>query len=104
MPQTREHVVLARRIGVEHIVVALNKADVVADEEILDLVELEIREFLTRYGFDGDTVPVIRVSGLRALQGDPLWEQRIVELRTAVDGHVPVPGRRRGLPFRVGGG
>ncbi|MFD1049019.1 GTP-binding protein, partial [Kibdelosporangium lantanae] len=74
MPQTREHVVLARRIGVEHIVVALNKADVVADEDLLDLVELEIRELLTRYGFDGDAAPVVRVSGLRALQGDPVWE------------------------------
>src|SRR3954462_10075530 len=84
MPQTREHVVLARRIGVQHIVVALNKADVVADEDLLDLVELEIRELLTRYGFDGDTVPVVRVSGLRALQGDPLWTGRILELLAAV--------------------
>src|SRR3954447_979370 len=93
MPQTREHVVLARRIGVEHLVVALNKADVVADEDLLDLVELEIRELLTRYGFDGDAVPVVRVSGLRALQGDPLWEQRIVDLLDAVDTAVAVPAR-----------
>jgi elongation factor Tu len=99
MPQTREHVVLARRIGVQHIVVALNKADVVADEDLLDLVELEIRELLTRYGFDGAAVPVVRVSGLRALQGDPLWEQRIVDLLDAVDTAVPVPARRLDLPF-----
>ncbi|GAB3875965.1 elongation factor Tu [Kibdelosporangium lantanae] len=99
MPQTREHVVLARRIGVEHIVVALNKADVVADEDLLDLVELEIRELLTRYGFDGDAAPVVRVSGLRALQGDPVWEQRIVDLLDAVDTAVPVPVRHLDLPF-----
>jgi elongation factor Tu len=99
MPQTREHVVLARRIGVRHIVVALNKADLVADEDLLDLVELEIRELLTRYGFDGSAVPVVRVSGLRALRGDPVWEQRIVDLLTAVDAHVPVPARRLDLPF-----
>ncbi|MEV4318014.1 elongation factor Tu [Actinocrispum sp. NPDC049592] len=99
MPQTREHVVLARRIGVEHIVVALNKADMVSDTDLLDLVELEIRELLTTYGFDGEAVPVVRVSGLRALHGDPVWEQRIVELLTAVDEHVPVPLRRLDLPF-----
>ncbi len=99
MPQTREHVVLARRIGVEHIVVALNKADMVSDTDLLDLVELEIRELLTTYGFDGEAVPVVRVSGLRALHGDPVWEQRIAELLTAVDEHVPVPVRRLDLPF-----
>src|SRR5919202_4009526 len=84
MPQTREHVVLARRIGVEHVVVALNKADMVADGELLDLVELEVRELLSRYGFDGDAVPVIRVSGLKALEGDPVRQQQIVELLDAV--------------------
>jgi elongation factor Tu len=99
MPQTREHVVLARRIGVRHVVVALNKADMVSDNDLLDLVELEVRELLSRYGFDGDTVPVVRVSGLRALQGDPLWEQRIADLLAAVDEHVPVPQRRLDLPF-----
>src|SRR3954468_5336447 len=99
MPQTREHVVLARRIGVEHLVVALNKADLADDEELLDLVELEVRELLTRYGFDGDAVPVVRVSGLRALDGDPRWTQRILELLEAVDEHVPIPPRRLDLPF-----
>jgi len=99
MPQTREHVVLARRIGVEHLVVALNKADVADDEELLDLVELEVRELLTRYGFDGDAVPVVRVSGLRALEGDPRWTQRILDLLEAVDEHVPIPPRRLDLPF-----
>ncbi|MCU1684692.1 MAG: tufA [Amycolatopsis sp.] len=99
MPQTREHVVLARRIGVPHIVVALNKADLVADEDLLDLVELEVRELLTQYGFDGDTVPVVRVSGLRALDGDPEWSQRVVDLLAAVDEHVPVPPRLLDEPF-----
>ncbi|GLY40554.1 elongation factor Tu [Amycolatopsis sp. NBRC 101858] len=99
MPQTREHVVLARRIGVEHLVVALNKADLADDEDLLDLVELEVRELLTRYGFDGDAVPVVRVSGLRALDGDPLWTQRILDLLEAVDEHVPIPPRRLDLPF-----
>ncbi|MEU5263890.1 elongation factor Tu [Amycolatopsis sp. NPDC021455] len=99
MPQTREHVVLARRIGVEHLVVALNKADLADDEDLLDLVELEVRELLTRYGFDGDAVPVVRVSGLRALEGDPLWTRRILDLLEAVDEHVPIPPRRLDLPF-----
>ncbi|MFJ1758898.1 elongation factor Tu [Amycolatopsis sp. NPDC088138] len=99
MPQTREHVVLARRIGVEHLVVALNKADLADDEDLLDLVELEVRELLTRYGFDGDAVPVVRVSGLRALEGEPLWTQRILDLLAAVDEHVPIPPRRLDLPF-----
>ncbi|MCE7011865.1 elongation factor Tu [Kibdelosporangium philippinense] len=99
MPQTREHVVLARRIGVEHIVVALNKADLVADSDLLDLVELEVRELLSRYGFDGDVVPVVRVSGLKALEGDPVWEQQIVALLAAVDEYVPTPVRRLDLPF-----
>ncbi|VVJ18592.1 Translation elongation factor Tu [Amycolatopsis camponoti] len=99
MPQTREHVVLARRIGVEHLVVALNKADLVEDEDLLDLVELEVRELLTRYGFDGEAVPVVRVSGLRALDGDPRWTQRILHLLEAVDEHVPIPPRRLDLPF-----
>ena len=99
MPQTREHVVLARRIGVAHLVVALNKADLADDPELLDLVELEIRELLTRYGFDGDRVPVVRVSGLRALQGDPRWTGAVLDLLAAVDEHVPIPPRRLDLPF-----
>src|SRR2546430_394564 len=85
MPQTREHIVLARRIGVPHVVVALNKADLVTDPDLLDLVELEIRELLSQYGFDGSTTPVVRVSGLRALDGDPLWTMAIVALLEAVD-------------------
>ncbi|WHT21424.1 elongation factor Tu [Crossiella sp. CA-258035] len=98
-PQTREHIVLARRIGVEHLVVALNKADVVADEELLELVELEIRDLLSRYGFDGDRVPVVPVSGLRALAGDPRWVNSVLDLLRAVDEHVPEPVRRLDLPF-----
>jgi elongation factor Tu len=99
MPQTREHIVLARRIGVPHVVVALNKADLVTDPDLLDLVELEIRELLTRYGFDGSSVPVVRVSGLRALAGDSVWTRAILELLAAVDSHVPVPPRALDQPF-----
>ncbi len=99
MPQTREHVVLASRIGVPHVVVALNKADLVTDEELLDLVELELRELLSRYGFNGEAVPIVRVSGLGALRGEPLWTQRVVDLLKAVDEHVPVPLRPVERPF-----
>ncbi|MDX3656654.1 elongation factor Tu [Streptomyces sp. ID05-26A] len=93
MPQTREHVVLAHRVGVPYIVVALNKADAVSDPELLDLVELEIRDLLSQYGFNGDATPVVRVSGLRALQGDTVWVESVVALLDAVDAHVPVPVR-----------
>ncbi|KJK45660.1 elongation factor Tu [Lentzea aerocolonigenes] len=99
MPQTREHVVLAHRVGVPYVVVALNKADAVSDPELLDLVELEIRDLLSRYGFDGDATPVVRVSGLRALQGDPEWTASVVRLLEAVDEHVPVPDRDLSGPF-----
>jgi elongation factor Tu len=99
MPQTREHVVLAKQVGVRHIVVALNKADAVDDTELLDLVELEVRELLTRYGFPGEEIPVVRVSGLRALEGDPYWVKRIEDLLDAVDGYVPVPARILDRPF-----
>ena len=99
MPQTREHVVLARQVGVRHIVVALNKADTVEDAELLDLVELEVRELLSRYGFPGEEIPVVRVSGLRALAGDPYWVRRIEDLLAAVDGYVPVPARILDRPF-----
>jgi elongation factor Tu len=99
MPQTREHVLLARRVGVPYLVVALNKADAVDDPELLDLVELEVRELLSEYGFPGDDVPVVRVSGLRALEGDPHWTAAIGELLDAVDNHVPVPDRELGEPF-----
>jgi elongation factor Tu len=99
MPQTREHVVLARQVGVRHIVVALNKADAVTDPELLDLVELEIRELLTEYGFPGEEIPVVRVSGLRALAGDPYWTAGIGALLDAIDEYVPVPARILDRPF-----
>jgi elongation factor Tu len=99
MPQTREHVVLARRVGVPHVVVALNKADAVDDPELLDLVELEVRDLLSRYGFAGDQVPVVRLSALRALEGDPVWARSIIDLLEAVDRHIPVPARHLDRPF-----
>ncbi|MEV4636592.1 elongation factor Tu [Actinoplanes sp. NPDC049548] len=99
MPQTREHVLLAQRVGVPYLVVALNKSDAVEDEELLDLVELEVRELVGEYGFPGDEVPVVRVSALKALEGDPRWTQSIVDLLDAVDGYVPVPPRELGEPF-----
>jgi elongation factor Tu len=99
MPQTREHALLASRVGVPYLVVAMNKADAVADEELLDLVELEVREMLSEYGFPGDEVPVIRVSALRALEGDPRWTQSIVDLLDAVDRYIPVPPRVLDEPF-----
>ncbi|WP_305782346.1 elongation factor Tu [Symbioplanes lichenis] len=99
MPQTREHVLLAQRVGVPHLVVALNKSDAVEDEELLDLVELEVRELLSEYGFPGDEVPIVRVSALKALEGDPRWVQSVADLLDAVDAYVPVPQRELGEPF-----
>ncbi|MHB8294678.1 MAG: elongation factor Tu [Acidimicrobiales bacterium] len=99
MPQTREHVVLARQVGVPYIVVALNKADAVDDEELLDLVELEVRELLSEYDFPGDDTPVVRVSALKALDGDPAWADKVVELMTAVDDYIPLPVRDVDKPF-----
>ncbi|MEV4348707.1 elongation factor Tu [Actinoplanes sp. NPDC049596] len=99
MPQTREHVLLAQRVGVPYLVVALNKSDAVDDPELLDLVELEVRELLSEYGFPGDEVPVVRVSALKALEGDPKWVASIGELLDAVDDYVPVPERELGEPF-----
>jgi len=99
MAQTREHVVLARQVGVPSIVVALNKADAVDDEELLDLVELEVRELLNEYEFPGDDTPVVRVSALKALEGDKEWEDKIVELMDAVDSYVPEPTRDLDRPF-----
>src|ERR1700681_2668406 len=99
MPQTREHVVLARQVGVPSMVVALNKADMVDDEELLDLVELEVRELLTEYEFPGDDVPVVRVSALKALEGDKEWSAKITELMDAVDSFVPEPIRETEKPF-----
>ncbi|GAA3746749.1 elongation factor Tu [Plantactinospora mayteni] len=99
MPQTREHVLLAQRVGVPYLVVALNKADAVTDPELLDLVELEVRELVGEYGFPGDEVPVVRVSALRALEGDPEWVGSIADLLDAVDRYVPVPPRELDRPF-----
>jgi elongation factor Tu len=99
MPQTREHVLLARQVGVPCIVVALNKCDAVDDAELLDLVELEVRELLKSYKFPGDDVPVIRLSALNALNGDPKWEKQIDELMAAVDKYVPLPARDIDKPF-----
>jgi len=99
MPQTREHVLLARQVGVPYIVVALNKADVVEDEELLELVEMEIRELLTSYDFPGDDVPIVRVSALKALEGDEAWGDKIMELMDAVDTYIPEPERSTDKPF-----
>jgi elongation factor Tu len=99
MPQTKEHVLLARQVGVPCIVVFLNKCDAVDDEELIDLVEMEVRELLTKYQFPGDDVPVIRGSALGALNGEPKWEAKIDELMDAVDKYVPQPNRAVDLPF-----
>src|SRR5207248_801546 len=99
MPQTREHVLLGRQVGVPYIVVALNKADMVDDEELLDLVELEVRELLTEYEFPGDDTPVIRVSALKGLEGDAEWTPKIIELMDAVDEYIPEPERVVDKPF-----
>src|SRR6202047_2429654 len=99
MPQTREHVLLARQVGVPYIVVALNKADMVDDEELLELVELEVRELLTAYDFPGDDTPIIRVSALKALEGDPEWSEKILELMAAVDSFIPAPQRAVDTPI-----
>jgi elongation factor Tu len=99
MPQTREHVLLARQVGVPYIVVALNKCDMVDDPELLDLVELEVRELLTSYEFPGDDVPVIQVSALKALEGDPEWTPKIQELLDACDSNIPEPERDVDKPF-----
>jgi elongation factor Tu len=99
MPQTREHILLARQVGVPYIVVALNKSDAVDDEELLELVELEVRELLSRYEFPGDDIPVVRVSALKALEGDPEWTPKILELMEKVDEYVPEPERDIDKPF-----
>ncbi|MGJ7905581.1 elongation factor Tu [Actinopolyspora sp. H202] len=99
MPQTREHVLLAKQVGVPYILVALNKADMVDDEEIMDLVEMEVRELLSEQDFPGDDVPIVRVSALKALEGDAEWGQKIMELLNAVDSSVPDPQRATDQPF-----
>jgi elongation factor Tu len=99
MPQTKEHVLLARQVGVPYIVVALNKSDMVDDEEILELVELEVRELLSEYEFPGDDLPVVRVSALKALEGDAEWGEKLMELMNAVDESIPQPEREIDKPF-----
>src|ERR1700684_3745392 len=99
MPQTREHILLARQVEVPFIVVALNKADMVDDPELLELVEMEVRELLSNYDFPGDDTPVIQVSALKALEGDPEWSEKIVELMDAVDSFIPEPERDVDKPF-----
>jgi elongation factor Tu len=99
MPQTREHVLLARQVGVPYIVVALNKVDMVDDEELLELVELEVRELLTQYEFPGDDTPIIRLSALKALEGDAAAEAQVLELMEAVDSYIPEPERVIDKPF-----
>ena len=99
MPQTREHVLLARQVGVPSIVVALNKCDMVDDPELLDLVELEVRELLTSYEFPGDDVPVVQISALKALEGDDTWAGKIDELMAACDAYIPEPVRDVEKPF-----
>jgi elongation factor Tu len=101
MPQTREHVLLARQVGVPSIVVALNKVDAVDDEELLELVEMEVRELLTEYDFPGDDIPVVRVSALKALEGDAAAAEQVMELMTAVDTYVPEPTRDLDKPFQM---
>jgi elongation factor Tu len=99
MPQTREHVLLARQVGVPYIVVALNKSDMVDDEELLELVEMEVRELLASYDFPGDDTPIVRVSALKALEGDKEWGDKIMELMAAVDSWIPEPERATDKPF-----
>ena len=99
MAQTREHILLAKQVGVPALVVALNKSDMVDDEEILELIEMEVRELISSYGFPGDDLPVIQVSGLKALEGDPAWAEKIIELMQAVDDYIPEPEREIDKPF-----
>lgn len=99
MPQTREHILLARQVGVPYIVVYLNKCDMVDDEELLDLVEMEVRELLSEYGFPGDDIPVVRGSSLRAIEGDAMYEQKLYDLMDAVDAYIPLPERQVDKPL-----
>ena len=99
MPQTREHILLARQVGVPSLVVFMNKVDLVDDEELIDLVELEVRELLSKYEFPGDDTPVVKGSALGALNGEPKWEERILELMQAVDDFIPTPERAVDKPF-----
>ncbi|WP_044747017.1 elongation factor Tu [Bacillus alveayuensis] len=101
MPQTREHILLSRQVGVPYIVVFLNKCDMVDDEELLELVEMEVRDLLSEYDFPGDEVPVIKGSALKALEGDAEWEEKIMELMNAVDEYIPTPERDTDKPFMM---
>src|SRR6202011_585551 len=101
MPQTREHILLARQVGVPYIVVFLNKCDMVEDPELLELVELEVRELLKTYQFPGDALPVVRGSALKALEGDEKWEKSVLELMEAVDKKIPLPQRDVDKPFAM---
>ena len=99
MPQTREHILLSRQVGVPYIIVFMNKCDMVDDEELLELVEMEVRELLSDYDFPGDDLPVIRGSALKGLEGDAVWEQKILELGNALDTYIPEPVRAIDKPF-----
>ncbi|AQY49880.1 elongation factor Tu [Listeria weihenstephanensis FSL R9-0317] len=101
MPQTREHILLSRQVGVPYLVVFMNKCDMVDDEELLELVEMEIRDLLTEYEFPGDDIPVIKGSALKALQGEPEWEEKVNELMDAVDSYIPTPTRDTDKPFMM---
>ncbi|MEK4701662.1 elongation factor Tu [Solibacillus sp. FSL R7-0668] len=101
MPQTREHILLSRQVGVPYLVVFMNKCDMVDDEELLELVEMEIRDLLSEYEFPGDDIPVIKGSALKALEGEPEWEEKIVELMNAVDEYIPTPERQTDKPFMM---
>jgi elongation factor Tu len=101
MPQTREHILLSRQVGVPYLVVFMNKCDMVDDEELLELVEMEIRDLLSEYDFPGDDIPVIKGSALKALEGDAAWEEKIHELMTAVDEYIPTPTRDTDKPFMM---
>ncbi|MGF7058329.1 elongation factor Tu [Brassicibacter mesophilus] len=99
MPQTREHILLSRQVGVPYIVVFLNKCDMVDDEELIELVEMEVRELLSEYEFDGDNTPIIQGSALKALEGDPAWEEKIIEMFEIIDEYIPTPERDTDKPF-----
>jgi elongation factor Tu len=99
MPQTREHIILARQVNVPFLVVALNKCDMVDDKEFIELVELDLRELLNKYEYPGDDIPIVRISALKALEGDPEWSPKILELMNAVDTYIPEPERPVDKPF-----
>ena len=101
MPQTREHILLSRQVGVPYLVVFMNKCDMVDDEELLELVEMEIRDLLSEYDFPGDEIPVIKGSALKALEGEAEWEEKIIELMDAVDSYIPTPERQTDKPFMM---